>query len=318
MRTKDALIGLAVGDALGVPVEFMERSVILENPVQEMRAYGTYDQPMGTWSDDSSLTFCLADSLIEGFDLIDMAERFVLWKHQAYWSARGEVFDIGITSAVAIDQLAVLLAQKQFKAIESLGNTDDERTNGNGSLMRILPLYFYLQHEKIEDHFATIWAVSALTHAHLRAAIACLIYLIFADELVQQKSASVAYAEMQKRMTAFLTKNEGKRQEAKFFQRILEEDIDSLPENEIRSDGYVVHSLEAALWCLLRGCSYEEVVLAAVNLGADTDTTAAIAGGLAGLQYGWESIPRDWRESLARYQDILKLSEALHEVYFEK
>ena len=155
----DALLGLATGDALGVPVEFLPRKALDANPVTGMRAFGAHRQPAGTWSDDSSLTFCLAEMLCKGYDLNELARLFVAWKEDAYWTAHGEVFDIGIATSAAIYQL-------QQGVSPVLAGGDTEESNGNGSLMRILPLLFYIKDKPIEERFRIIEAVSALTPAY--------------------------------------------------------------------------------------------------------------------------------------------------------
>lgn len=304
------MLGLIVGDALGVPVEFQSRESLQKDPVQFMRAFGTYQQPAGTWSDDSSLALSQAESLLKGFDLIDMATKFVQWQKAEIWTPHGEVFDIGITTAQAIDHLAELLAAHRFGEIQELNQIDDERTNGNGSLMRVLSLYWHLRRNgTLESQFQTIWQVSALTHYHLRAALACLFYLIMVDELGRGKDPVAAYRDTRARMHQFFHTYPTFAREQSHFNRLMEKDIRGVPMDAIRSDGYVIHSLEAAVWCLLRHDHYAGVVLEAVNLGEDTDTTAAIAGGLAGLYFGRDNIPSDWIEALARKEDIFKLCE---------
>jgi ADP-ribosylglycohydrolase len=143
---RDILFGVAVGDALGVPVEFELREDLLENPVTDMRSYGSqHYQPKGTWSDDSSLTFCLAESLLKGYDLRDMAMKMIQWKEHAYWTAYEEVFDIGLTTSLAIERLCEIINKGQEDLLIKLGNIDDENSNGNGSLMRILPIVMYVK-----------------------------------------------------------------------------------------------------------------------------------------------------------------------------
>lgn len=144
---KSVLFGVAVGDALGVPVEFNSRQTISKNPVTDMTGYGTYNLPAGTWSDDSSLTFCLAEALTKDFDLNTIGQNFVKWYHENYWTPRGNVFDIGIATRQAIS----LLAQGEKP---ELAGGFDERDNGNGSLMRILPLLFYIKDKPINERYA--------------------------------------------------------------------------------------------------------------------------------------------------------------------
>jgi len=310
-----ALIGLAIGDALGVPVEFQSRAELKKSPVSDMRAYGTYNQPKGTWSDDSSLTFCLAESLLGSYGLKDIAEKLISYKTEAHWTPYGEVFDIGITTSQSIDVLIKIMESGDIERLKTLKYEADEYSNGNGSLMRILPLYFYLKEKGLEENFDTIWEVSALTHGHIRSAIACLLYLILCDELIKPGDKAEAYAGMQKRVKSFFDQREIADREKAHFQRIVNQDIHAQPEQEIKSSGYVIDSLEAAIWCLMKSDSYEATVLRAVNLGEDTDTTAAIAGGLAGLLYSEVDFPAEWKQALARVGEIEELCDGLEAKY---
>lgn len=304
-KIESGLFGVAIGDALGVPVEFYSRSSLKENPVSEMIGYGTHYQPLGTWSDDSSLAFCLAESLCKDFDLFDIARNFVKWYSTELWTPHGHVFDIGIATRNAIHNIA--------KGHEpELCGGFEEKDNGNGSLMRILPLAFYLENEKdIEVVYKKVKAVSSITHAHFRSVFACFIYVVFCFEILKGKNKREAYLAAKNILAEFLKDKEYNPKEIHLFDRILESDISEYPENEIHSSGYVLHSLEASLWCFLNSDSYEETVLKAVNLGGDTDTTAAIAGGLAGIYYGIENIPKKWIENLVRTNDIKDLAERL-------
>ncbi|WP_343704917.1 ADP-ribosylglycohydrolase family protein [Flavobacterium sp.] len=302
---ESGLFGLAVGDALGVPVEFQSRAYLKQNPVTEMFGFGTHHQPIGTWSDDSSLAFCLAESLCSGYDLTDIAKNFVKWYSADLWTPHGKVFDIGIAT-----RNAILNIGKGHQP--DLCGGFSEGDNGNGSLMRILPLVFYLQKEKdLEVIYKKVKEVSSITHAHFRSVFACFIYVMYCLEILKDKDKFEAYKEMQIVVVKFLESKEFNPIEIGLFERILKNDISAYPENEIHSSGYVLHSLEASFWCFLNSDSYEETVLKAVNLGEDTDTTGAIAGGLAGIYYGIENIPQKWIDNLVRSNDIKDLAERL-------
>lgn len=188
---KSVLFGVAIGDALGVPVEFESREYLANNPVADMQEFGTHSQPKGTWSDDSSLTFCLAEVLSNwGIpDLLSIATSFVNWRGGYTWTPYGKVFDIGETTNSSIKKLDKLLWLKDLERLKALRSTTDVNTNGNGSLMRILPLVFYIKGKRIEEQFELIWDVSALTHPHIRSANACLFYLKFAEHLINGKNA---------------------------------------------------------------------------------------------------------------------------------
>ena len=267
---KSTIYGLAVGDALGVPVEFAHREVLKHNPVLDMREYGTHDQEKGTWSDDTSLTLALIDSLNRGYNLKDIAQNFINWRDKGCFTAHGRAFDIGFTTYVSIDYLIKALDQN----LPLANYSNDEMLNGNGSLMRISPLYFHLRksNKTLEENFD----VSALTHGHIRAAYACLAYLILFDELNNSKCKYSAYKKMQTRILFFFDIQQVSKTERSHFDRLLRHDISILPESEIQSSGYVIHSLEASIWCFLNYSNYKKTVLAAVNLGDDSDTSGAI------------------------------------------
>jgi ADP-ribosyl-[dinitrogen reductase] hydrolase len=310
-KARAALLGLAVGDALGVPVEFSSREARRRDPVLEMRGYGTHQQPIGTWSDDSSLTFCLAETLATvGYNVSDAAERFLCWHDENYWTAHGQVFDIGIATADALQQL-----RKGISPLKSGGTS--EYSNGNGSLMRILPLVFTIREWPISERFRAVKEVSGITHAHIRSVIACFIYVEVAQQLLAGLDKQLAYQAMQHEVNVFMQGNAlASELELRQFHRILENQyadyvirpLIDYKEDDINSSGYVVHTLEAALWCLLNHDTYAATVLAAVNLGEDTDTTAAVVGGLAGLVYGEAGIPAEWLADLARRDDIIDLA----------
>jgi len=302
-----AILGLTIGDALGVPVEFKNRDYLEKKPVKDMMGYGTYNQPVGTWSDDSSLTFCLLEMLSEEYNLERLAQLFCQWIYEDYWTPHGRVFDAGVTTTKAIKKLK--------QGIEPvLAGMDDEYDNGNGSLMRILPLAFYFKEERIEERFEVIKEISSLTHRHMRSIIACFIYIEYIVLLLQDLEKKQAYQKLKQIVNTFLEHNFALQEEAKYFERILQNDISTLKENNIQSSSYVLHSLETSLWCFLTQENYEDTVLKAVNLGQDTDTNAAIVGGIAGLYYGIEAIPDFWLGKLARLEDI----EALIKKFYEK
>lgn len=302
------LMGLCVGDALGVPVEFSARATRQTDPVTTMRGYGTYNQPPGTWSDDSSLTFCLAEAIAEvgvGEELPEhLGRKMGLWLKQAYWTAHGVTFDVGHTTAAAIQ--AIL---DGINPLEAGGTT--ERSNGNGSLMRILPLAFCGEKLAYADLLDVVHNISYLTHRHPRSLIACGIYISIALELLKNQSFVTAYEKGVRRSQEFYADSIYK-EELSHYQRIFNGDLAALPVEDIQSSGYVVHALEAALWCCLNHNTYPDTVLAAVNLGDDTDTTAAIAGGLAGIYYGLDNIPQAWLTQIPRRTDILQLGDRLY------
>ena len=270
-----------------------------------MIGYGTYNLPAGTWSDDSSLTFCLAEALTKEFNLNTIAQNFVKWYRENYWTANGHVFDIGIATRQAISRIA------KGENPELAGGFD-ESDNGNGSLMRILPLLFYLLDKSINERYDITRKVSSITHGHIRSVIACFYYLEFAKQIFEGKDKFEIYRNLQTEISNYLISLAINQAEIAKFERLLKGNIATLAEDEIQSSGYVLHTLEASIWCLLTTDNYKEAVLKAVNLGNDTDTTAAVTGGLAGLLYGLDNIPENWIHQLAKYNDIKNLAERLN------
>lgn len=256
---KGAIYGFIVGDALGVPYEFMDRGTF---KCDRMTGFGTHNQPIGTWSDDSSMTLATIDSIKKTgkIDTTDMKKRFKEWIWASAYTAHGSVFDVGGTT---------------LQALREERGLDDGWNNGNGSLMRILPLAFTTASSE------QIMAVSAITHAHWISKTACVIYTDIARALIEGQDLKEIL-------------KEGVYSER--FQRLNE--IWTLDESEISSSGFVIDTLESALWCLTTTDSFQDAVLKAVNLGSDTDTTGAVTGGLAGIIYGFEAIPNIWIDQI--------------------
>lgn len=298
------LIGTAVGDALGVPVEFQPRGYLKANLVTDMREYGTHEQPKGTWSDDTSLMLCLAESMVEGLDSNNLAQKFIAWKNDNLWTPHGWVFDIGIGTRIAIERL-----ENGMKP--ELAGGLDERDNGNGSLMRILPLVLHTIDLDIEERYDWTKKISSITHAHVRSVMACFYYLEFAKKIIDGKEKFQAYNELQSELTQYFEQRKINPIEINKFHRLLVEDISKVDEDNIKSSGYVIDTLEAAIWCILITNNYKDAVLKAVNLGHDTDTTGAVTGGLAALIYGLDNIPKEWINTLARKDDIINLTKCL-------
>lgn len=260
MSLYNAIYGLAVADALGVPFEFETRNTF---NAKSMVGYGTYNLPAGTFSDDTSLTLATCDSIrhCTCIDIDDMHKRFIAWMQQGKYAVDGNVFDIGMTTQKALYQ--------------GFGERN-LASNGNGSLMRIIPLAFVqnIADEQIAD-------VSAITHAHSISKQGCIYYIHIAQQLLAGKS-------LRKTLSEIDFQNE--------YERLNY--IETLSIDDVYSDGYVVHTLEAAIWALLMTNNYKDCVLMCVNMGGDTDTVAAVAGALAGIVYGYDGIPQEWIKKL--------------------
>lgn len=299
-RILGGLWGSVVGDALGVPVEFRRRAELKHNPVTGLRGHGSHDQPKGTWSDDSSMMLCAVDSLSRyEFDTADMGQRFVQWSEGALWTPWGRVFDIGGATSSA------LLRLERGVPAEQAGGMD-EYSNGNGSLMRILPIALRFACEPADRLLDFAARASAITHRHPRSQIACGIYCLVVAGLMRGEGAQEAHQHAAQTV-APLFASPALQSEQHYFDLALAPDLAAHPESHIGSGGHVVDTLTASLWSLLTSKDYKETVLKAVNLGSDTDTTGVAAGGLAGVHYGLPSIPEDWRSSLARAADLQSL-----------
>lgn len=305
-KVASGLIGLCVGDALGVPVEGSSRVERMQAPVTGMYSrdiYNIWDQPPGTWSDDSSLTFCLTESLCKGFSLAAIAESFCRWYYRNAWTARGRVSDIGITTQTAIERL--------YRGVSPTEAGDSvERNDGNGSLMRILPLAYCHKTLDFNTLIQRVHQVSCLTHAHPHAQIACGIYISIAICLLEGAEPKTAYFKGLRNLE-HIYRQAPYYSELIHFERVLGKEIATLPEKVVRSGNSAIDTLEAALWCLLNSSSYPEAVLKAVNLGGDADTTAAVTGGLAGIHYGIHNIPPEWIEAIANKEAIINLATRL-------
>ena len=297
-RALAGLWGAVVGDALGVPVEFRSRAEIQRNHVVDLRGHGTHNQPVGTWSDDTSLMLCTIDSLmVAPFNLEDMGQRFVRWGLGELWTPWGKVFDIGIATRQALSRI-----QADIPAVYAGGT--DERSNGNGSLMRILPMALRFRDESAERLLELTHGASAVTHRHPRSHMACGLFCLVVRGLLRGQSAPEAHQDAARIFMEYYYEAKPFAGELPHFRAILSESLATMPEREISSSGYVVHTLMAGLWCLLTSKDYRSTVLKAVNLGDDTDTTGIVAGGLAGVHYGLSEVPEHWRKAMARHDDL--------------
>lgn len=293
-RILGGLWGSLAGDALGVPVEFKDRATVQAEPVTDMREYGTHRQPRGTWSDDGAMTLCTVDSLLNHeFNLDDMGSRFVRWLQNGLWTANGDVFDVGGTTCTALMRIGKGIPAQQA------GGTIEE-SNGNGSLMRILPVALRFSDIPIESFANRLEQVSAITHGHARSRMACVLYGLVVRHLLHNKSLQLAL-DCARLEFAGLYERSG---EFHRFQHLLNDNFTSIPETQIVSTGYVLHTLQASLWCLLTTQNFRECVLKAVNLGGDTDTTGCVTGGLAGVMNGLNGIPPEWIAALARKGEL--------------
>ena len=290
-RIIGGMIGALVGEALGVPVEFSSRPDRDADAVTGMRGFGTWKQPAGTWSDDGALLLCTAESLVGEDPDLELAGRlYVRWLREGHWAVGGKVFDVGGATRAALDRIA---SGTPAASAGGAGETD----NGNGSLMRILPVALRFADASPDELVSYAMRWSAITHRHVRSQLACAYYCLVVQQCMHGAAPAVALKTGAENFVPLLTRFPAERPT---FARMLNGNFAKTGRADIRSGGYVIETLEAAIWCLLQGGTFADIVLRGVNLGGDTDTTACVAGGLAGVWLGIGVIPERWTEALAK------------------
>ncbi len=297
-RYRGSLLGLAVGDALGTALEFRPPGSFA--PIEDMNGGGSFHLPPGYWTDDTSMALCLAESLIErrGFDPVDQLERYLRWYRHGHLSSTGECFDIGNTVRAALDRFE--LTREPY-----CGSTDP-RTAGNGSIMRLapVPLFYARQPREAIERAAES---SRTTHGAAEAVDAC-------RYLAALLVGAVNGVPKEELLSDHFEPAPGIWNERPLAPKVAEIASGSFKRRnppEIRGSGYVVASLEAALWAFHRSSSFREGALLAVNLGDDADTTGAVYGQLAGAFYGEFGIPEDWRTRLVQREMIGRFAERI-------
>ncbi|MCS7015098.1 MAG: ADP-ribosylglycohydrolase family protein [Gemmatales bacterium] len=292
-RYRGCLLGLAVGDAVGTTVEFRSRGTF--PPLTDMVGGGPFGLEPGQWTDDTSMALCLATSLVEcnGFNALDQMQRYCKWAETGYLSSNGRCFDIGRTVAAALSRF--------LQTGESFAGSDRPYSAGNGCIMRLapIPMFFFpdveaAEHYAAESSRTTHGAAECLDACRLFGRIICRAFTGQSkEEVLLGDSSSFAGAE---KIVAIA--------QGKYLNKA---------ENQIRGSGYVVESLEAALWCFAQTSNYKDAVLLAANLGDDADTTAAVCGQVAGAYYGVSQIPASWLERLALRSQITDLADRLYQ-----
>ncbi|TCG09296.1 hypothetical protein BZM27_06345 [Paraburkholderia steynii] len=287
------LVGLLVGDALGVGFEFKSPNQIPARAEIEMTTPATFRRtyshvPCGTWSDDGAQALCLLASLLErgSFSLTDFADRLVRWLYKGYFAVDGDVFDVGSQTASALDSL-----RDGVPPLESGGATESD--NGNGSLMRVLPMALW--HTGPDSELARYAHLQSMpTHAHSRSLVACALYCLIARGYMKKQSDPWSWADQ--RLEEIYLEWTDLHEQIAFLAEL--EELRSFPKsNEARGTGYVVDTLWSARRALQEK-SFEAVARTAIAFGHDTDTTAAVACGLAGIRSGLDGIPERWLQEL--------------------
>jgi ADP-ribosylglycohydrolase len=300
-RSRGAILGVLVGDALGVPVEGMGRDEFRH--VEGMQSGGSHGMPAGTWSDAGSLTLLTLESLVamKGFDAADLGDRFLRWHFNRHWTARRVALGIGFTTREAIVRI------REGKPAADAGLTDEDN-NGSGSLKRMLPIVLHAHARGLSprDTGDLVHRASKITHAHPRAMLCCGLYALFLRALLEGKTAGDALEAMRTGAVE-LYASDPWNQEYRAVQNLMERNPRFLDRYDVKSSGYVVETLEAAIWCVLQRAELPAAVLEAVNLGGDSDGVAAVTGSLSGAIEGAGAIPEAWRKELARIDEIEEL-----------
>ena len=297
------IMGVAVGDTLGLPAQFYSRKVLDKYPLVKM--VESEEGAAGTYSDDTAMTLCTLASFTENnwqLDLQDIMKRFIDWYGHGYMAVNHKTIDVGIATGKAI--------QRAYDGVplDKCGGAD-EWDCGNGSLMRIAPVIFYLQRNAQSDILKTVSTISSLTHAHQRCIMCCYIYVVLGLQLLKNpgQDKNELFKKTMPSLAAYV-KEKFAPDETGLLARLYDiENFINLSRDEIKSSGYVIDTLEASLWCFLKTDNFKDCILKAVNLGDDADTVAAIVGAYAGLYYGLDAIPKEWVGSLLGKENIYKL-----------
>lgn len=296
-RFEGCLLGLACGDAVGTTVEFSRRGSF--EPVTDMVGGGPFNLEPGQWTDDTSMALCLATSLVykKGFDAQDQMNRYCNWRSVGYLSSNGRCFDIGNTVAAALDRY--LLRGDPF------AGDPHPRLAGNGALMRLAPIaMLYCASAEDTQRFAVD---STRTTHGAQEAIECsrVFGLVLRNALLGADRSELMRVALAEPLSPGVAK-------------VMAADFGTMQAEDVQGSGYCVESLQAALWAFFTTQSFEEAILAAVNLGDDSDTTAAICGQLAGAYYGVECIPPGWMGKLAMRDEITELARQLHALAYQR
>lgn len=308
----DGIMGVIVGDALGSPAQFRWREELRQHPITDMVYCDNFRMPAGSFTDDGSLTLATLASLVEcgEYNLKDIADKFVAWLHKGEYTPFGKAYDIGYGCSSGIDRY-----DRSGDPTTSGGN--DEQNNGNGSLMRIMPmcLYLYERQKKVctseNEAIHMIHEASGITHRHLRAQMACGLYFYMGKSILDNKEFDKGLSLnecLQQGIDAGLKcygNDIRNLSEIAYFGRLFDlSELMATPEDKIETSGYVIDTIEAVVYNLITTSTFEECLLQAINMGNDADTVGAIAGGLAGLYYGYEEIPKSWVSKIQRREYI--------------
>lgn len=305
----DSLIGFAIGDALGVPVEFCEREYVKSLNLNSMIT-GTHNVKKGSWSDDTSMIIATIDSIIKNNGIIDyqnIMDSYIKMVDTGEYTALGYAFDVGNTITKSLNK---------YKNISNpFSGCDDYMDNGNGSLMRILPisLYCIVNNLSLEETRNIINKSSSLTHAHDISKLGCYIYTIFLKNIIETKNVLEAFENILN-----IDYSSYDKEAVNAYNRLLNKDFININEDEINSTGYVVYTLESIIYSLINSNNYKDAVLTSINLGFDTDTIGALTGSVAGILYGYNNIPTVWLEDLVKIDYLKDYSNKYYDILLSR
>jgi len=306
---KDTFLGFIVGDAFGVPYEGYQRQTLKKENIGEMVGYKSYNEPAGSWSDDTSMTLATMDSVIShnGYDYEDIMKNFCLWYSNGEYTATGKLFDVGKITRTAI------LSYRSEESLKKCGQGTIQ-DNGNGSLSRMLPVAVYSYYKSLTDEetYDIVKNLSSLTHSHKVAILGCFIYVKFMQYIFSGKSIREAYEHTVK--YRHYVEFAGIRATS-YFSRLLSGKIDKLKVDDITTSGFILDTLESVFWVALNSRNYEESIINAVKLGRDADTTAALVGSITGFVYG--GIPDRWLEKVKKKDYIKEMIDKYAEMVLE-
>lgn len=315
LRYRGAMMGLATGDALGVPGEFQPRGAYQK--ITEMIGGGPFHLKPGEWTDDTSMALCLGKSLIDknGFDAKDQMDKYWYWIEAGYMSSNGRMFDIGDTTSEALCYF-----RKHGEYLAGLATSSDNKKSGNGSIMRLAPVPMFFKDGPSESSWMDMASLSSmLTHGSLNCMGSC----IYLSRLICGALNGVSKEEilnpdffMKNKFVQGVLNNTHKQDLQDFTPEVIDiakGSYKTKTEGQIKSTGYVIHTLEAALWCFYTTNTFEEGCIKAVNLGDDTDTVGAVYGQLAGAYYGLDAIPKRWINKIAFPDLIIEVADKLFE-----
>lgn len=299
-KLKNGILGFIIGDALGVPLEFKKREIFKNNKVTDMISSDRIGVK-GVWSDDSSMVIATMKAIIDNKGKINyesIMNNFILWVSNKNFIAIDKAFGIGRATFFALGNYY----NKRYEKITDCG-MKGFNYNGNGSLMRILPIAYYCYYKKLNENeiYNLVKDVSSFTHSHEISILGCFIYVLLVIELLSGKEKVNAYSNIRK----YNYRKYFSLENIKYYDRLLNNDISKLDVDSISSMGFVVDTLEAVIWCFMNNNSYDKCVIEAINLGNDSDTIGALVGGLSGIYYN--DINNKWLNDIKRKNYLLDL-----------